>query len=134
MEDQIPVSDFKLIEDQLSRTKLYILTTPQAQSDMEDLLSSLHSIRDTALSENEKDSLLLEIEMFKYRLNQFSISVYQNDLITFKDIIEPHEIDITDFEYPYKYISYENQSTYAYDSLLGFCTEPKTEISGTVTI
>lgn len=132
MDDQIPVSDFKLIEEQPSRSKLFILTTPQAQSDMESLFASLQSLRDFASSDDQKAAVLLEIEILKYRLNQFAISVYQKDLITFKDIIEPHEIDITGFAYPYKYISYENQSAYAYDLRLGFCAEPKTELSGTM--
>ena len=77
------------------------------------------------LADGEKDRLLLNIERLKAQLREYRLSLRSSDLEAYsgKAILEA--------EGAYRYISYENQEKYVYDSETGFLTEPKAEISGT---
>lgn len=132
IEDQIPVSLFSLIEASLTKT-LFILRTSNAQKDMVTLLEYLKELKTPKLTKERKYIILFEIEKLKYHLNQFSISVYENEILNFKSIIEPYDIGDGNKDFPYRYISYENQTKYAYDDKLGLCQEPKNQLPDSIT-
>jgi CRISPR-associated endonuclease/helicase Cas3 len=132
VEDQIPISMFSLIEDLPTET-LFILRTPMAQKDMETLIKHLSELKNSKLPKERKNVILFEIEKLKYHLNQFSISVYENEILSFKSIIEPYDIDDDNKSFFYRYISYKNQFKYAYDDKLGLCQKPKKQLSDSIT-
>ena len=121
--EQTPVSQFKLIKEYDDET-IYILTTPEAREKMEQLKISLERLNETELPDKEKDRLLLNVERLKTQLREYRLSLRDSDLKAYQD--KP----VLEGEGAYRYISYENQESYAYDSEIGFLTEPKAEVSG----
>ncbi|MCP4153976.1 MAG: CRISPR-associated helicase Cas3' [bacterium] len=123
MQKQIPVKDFRLIKE-YAEESLYILTTQQAQQDMERLLLCRETLCLGEMSEDETDGLRLDVERLKVSLKGFSISVFNRDL-------EPYENIINGDDY-LRYIGFDDQEQYAYDEELGFLREPKEDISRSV--
>jgi len=120
---QTPVSQFKLIKEYDDET-LYILTTPEAREKMEQLKFSMERLAGDELAAGEKDRLLLTVERLKAQLREYRLSLRSSDLAAYWDKALLEE------EGSYRYISYENQEKYIYDSETGFLTEPKAEVSG----
>lgn len=121
--DQTPVKDFKLIEE-YDTENLFILTSPDAQTDMAKLTLCLTQLREEEMAEDKKDVLLFEIESIKAKLKDYEISLRKSELAEYenKNIIKGDN--------HYRYISYEAQARYAYDPETGFLKEPKEQISG----
>lgn len=123
IEDQIPVKDFKLI-DEYDTEGLYILTTPEIQEKMFCFKRHLSSLQEQEMTEDERSKLLLEIETIKAELKDYQLSLRQNDLKKYEDT------DKIKGESPYRYITYEDQARYAYDQDTGFLKEPREQIPG----
>lgn len=132
IEDQIPISDFALIDESLFNKRIFILHTHDSQKDMQKLINLLDQIKTEKLSKPEKEKILIEIEQCKYRLNQFSITAPEKMISNYSCIVEPYGKDFKKNKFPYMFISYKNQKEYAYDSRLGFLAEPKSIISNTL--
>ncbi len=130
--DQIPISKFSLIEDNAKKT-IFILRTEDAQKNMENLIFLKRKLKEK-LSKEEKDKIRIEIEKLKHNLLEFQIAVYENELVAYKDLIEPQEELIENKNFPYQYLSYEDQKEYAYDEKLGFLKEPKKKISSALVL
>lgn len=119
--DQIPIKDFKLIEE-YSQETLYILTTPEADRDMNRFLEIKRALQDKTLSKSEKESLLFEAEILKGRLKGFQIALRFDELEAYQEGL------IVEDAAHFKYISYESQRKYAYDPDIGFLIAPNTAI------
>ena len=91
---------------------------------MEQLQFSLERLAGNELAAGEKDRLLLTVERLKAQLREYRLSLRSSDLAAYWDKALLEE------EGAYRYISYENQEKYVYDSETGFLTEPKAEVSG----
>lgn len=120
--DQIPISQFKLIEE-YSQESLYLLVTPEYQEMMGKFFECKETLREKDLTPKEKEAYLFEIQRLTGELKSVRISLRSNELIEYKDngIIEERD--------RIRFISYENQSRYAYDEHIGFLTTPKTKVS-----
>lgn len=130
IEDQIPISKFSLIDDNAKKT-IFILRTEDAQKDMKNLISLKRKLKEK-LSKEEKDKIRIQIEKLKHNLLEFQIAVYENELVNYKDLIEPQEELLENKNFPYQYLSYKVQKKYAYDEKLGFLKEPKKNICSTI--
>ena len=119
-DDQIPVSDFSLIEEQ-PKINIFILRTEDVQNNMDKLTELLDRLKDCDLQKDEKEGILIEIEKLKNTLKKFQISVYEHELKPYKGIIKAAspEKDI------YQYISFKDHLKYAYNEKIGFLKEPK---------
>ena len=124
IDDQTPISKFSLIEKQTKKT-IFILRTKQAQKNMSNFISLNLKLKEK-LSKEKKNSIRVKIEKLKYYLLDFQISLYENELVGYKDLIEPQ--NELDKNFPYQFISYENQLKYAYDNKTGFLAKPKKTI------
>lgn len=122
--NQIPIRNFKLIEEYNEET-LYILTTIESEEKFNRFLLLRELLQDKELSDEKKESILLEIEFLKTELKEFQISVKTSDLDCYKDSIIQEKDN-------YKYITYEDQQKYAYTSETGFLLSPKEEIDSTL--
>ncbi len=120
--NQTPVSKFQLIEE-YNDEELYVLTTLDAQRDMDRLREAMSLLTTDELSPEERDETLLQIEGLKIALREYRLSFRSSELKAYADsrIIEGLEY--------FKYISYENQQKYAYDPDTGFLKSPKQELS-----
>jgi len=118
--DQIPVSDFTLIEEQ-PKIDIFILRTKDSQRNMDRFIVLLACLKERNLSKKEKENILVELEKLKNAFKKFQISVYKHELNQYEPIIKTAspENDL------YKYISYEDHLKYAYDKKVGFLKEPK---------
>lgn len=123
-ENQIPISEIKLITDKIM-TNLYILHTPEANKDMNDFFL----LKSKAQESNSKEEAIVELEKIKYRLKPFQISLYPDEIIKYSQIIRPKNEYAEDKHFLYKYISYSDQANYAYDIDIGFLPIPKKQIS-----
>jgi CRISPR-associated endonuclease/helicase Cas3 len=130
--DQIPVSKFKLINDD-GKESIYILRTKRAENLMNEMLEAkrkLVEIRD----KKKCDSLKLHVEKLKYELLPFIITLYKSELNTYKDYLEPQEELSINKDYPIKYLPYDIQKKFAYDPKTGFLKTPKTELENFIII
>lgn len=123
--DQIPVSDFKLIEE-YDEENIYILITKDAQQDMDRFLKCKNSIYDKNIHKKEKEVYLLEIEKLKNSLKDYQINLKKSDLK------EYNNTNIIIEENYFKYISYNMQKKYVYDEDIGFLSESKKSINITI--
>ena len=120
--NQTPVSQFRLIEE-YNDAELYILTTPQAQRDMERLRRLMSQLAEEELPPEERDEAMLQIEDLKIKLREFCLSLRSADLQEYEqgNIIE---------EFGFiRYISFQDQQDFAYHPHTGFLESPKREIS-----
>ncbi|MBU1875288.1 CRISPR-associated helicase Cas3', partial [bacterium] len=124
-EDQTPVSDFTLIEEQ-PKTDIFILRTEDSQRNMDRLIELLACLKERDLLKEEKDNILIEFEKLKNALKKFQISIYQQEFQKYQAIIK----SATPGSDLYQYISYENHLKYAYDEKVGFLKEPKASLPG----
>lgn len=115
IDDQIPVSEFKLIEEQ-PKIDVFILRTKDSQQDMDRLSELLVNLQEYDLAEKKKNKYLIELEKLKSSLRKFQISVYQKDYENYKDIIKSAMPD-SDL---YQYIAFKDHLVYAYDENVGF--------------
>lgn len=118
LDDQIPVKNFKLIED-YDQEEVYILTTEEAQNSMEQMIRLKKDLHGKTLSKDEKDIVFLQIEQLKAFLKGFQISLRMNEIAIYRGS------DILCFLDHTSYIGYECQRDYAYDPNIGFLTTPK---------
>lgn len=125
--DQIPISDFKLINDK-QQENIYILTDKSAQTLMNKFLIMKEKLKNK-LSKEEKDNCRLQIEKIKYKLIPYKISVYRSNLVNYQAYLQPEEEIQYNENYPYKFLSYDFQKKYAYDNKLGFLKEPKKQLN-----
>jgi len=125
IERQMPISDFKLIE-QYQEEHIYILTTKQSQKDMEQFLKCKSKIFDKNLSKEKRETYLFETETLKTILKKYQISLRGKDLEEYNNTNIIIENDYL------KYVSYDMQKKYLYDEEIGFLTTPKKEISPTI--
>lgn len=125
LKGQIPIKDFKLI-DEYSTETLYVLNQKHAQEKFDHYLDLKILIQDKQLSSQEREDKLLQIEKIKGQLKAFQLNLRPSELLAYKDsfIIEQKE--------NIKYISYENQKEFAYSPEVGFLTEPKAQVSSTL--
>lgn len=123
----IPVSDFSLI-DEKPKANIFILRTENAQENMDNLLELKEELKESNLSKKEKDDVLVQIEKLKNGLKEFQISVYNNELIPYENIIQPRGETEEHENFPYRYISYEDHLKYSYDDKIGLLKEPKEKI------
>ena len=102
------------------------MLTPEAEKKIKQLLICKEQLQDKRLSIEEKEARLFDIERLKSALKEFQISLKKQDFEAYEDST------IIEEEKQYKFISYENQKKYAYDSDIGFLTNPRTEISSVI--
>jgi CRISPR-associated endonuclease/helicase Cas3 len=124
--NQTPVSKFRLIEE-YNDTQIYILTTPEAQGDMDRLLYLRARLQDDEPTPEERDRYMLEIENLKVKLREFCLSLRSEE-----DLQEYEAKNLIQESGYIRYISYQNQNEYAYDPQTGFLKTPKRRISNTV--
>jgi len=122
---QIPVKDFKLIEE-YQEEDIYILRTEQAQEYMYRFLDLKEKLADKGMGKDERNSLLFEMEKLKGKLKEYQISLRKNEIEAYKDSL------IIESEDYYQYISYKNQKEYAYDEDIGFLVKPKRPLEMTI--
>jgi len=115
---QIPVKDFKLIEE-YQEENIYILRTEQAENDMCRFLGLKEKLTDKGMGKEERHGVLFEMEKLRGKLREYQISLRGNEIEAYKDSLT---IEGEDY---YPYISYENQKEYAYDDEIGFLVKPK---------
>ncbi len=130
VENQIQISQFSLIDDKAKNT-IFILRTKNTQSDMEKLIFLKRKLNDK-ITKDEKDQIRIQIEKLKHNLLEFQIAVYKNELVNYKDLIEPQEELLENKNYPYQYLSYKIQKEYAYDEKIGLLKEPKRNICSVI--
>ncbi|MEA1987244.1 MAG: hypothetical protein U9N76_07130, partial [Candidatus Marinimicrobia bacterium] len=130
--NQIPVSDFKLIPDD-PRKNIYILHTEEADKQMRELIENKRKLKFVD-NKKERNEIIIEIEKLKHKLIRFQISVYQQELNVYNDLLEPENELAIDKNFTYIFISYDNQKEYVYDENVGFLKEPKKNISSTIMI
>jgi len=125
IDQQTPISDFKLIE-QYQEENIYILVTEQSQKKMEQFLKCKSKVFDENLSKEERETYLFETETLKTILKKYQISLREKDLEAYNNTNIIIEKDY------FKYVSYDMQKEYLYDEDIGFLTKPKKEISTTI--
>ena len=124
--DQTPINKFKLINDE-GKENIYILRTEDAQKYMDELIESKRKLLGE-LDKANKEKIQLQIENLKYELLPFNISLYQHEIDIYNQYLEPQEEIANNPDFPLKYLSYEFQKKYAYDTDIGFLKTPKREI------
>ncbi|OQX06466.1 MAG: hypothetical protein BWK80_50685 [Desulfobacteraceae bacterium IS3] len=125
MKDQMPIKDFRLIEE-YQEEDVYILITKEAQEDMYRFLDLKEKLADKDMGKDEKNAILLEMEKLKGKLKEYQISLRRDEIKAYKDSL------IIEGEDYYRYISYKNQKEYAYDGKIGFLVIPKKPIETTM--
>ena len=119
--DQIPISEFKVIDEYL-QYNVFVLNTEYSQETFTKLLD----IRNMLANCNDnyaKDELLIKIEKLKHEMISYRISLSSKLYQTYKDIIKPDDND--DKHYYYQYIDLQGCQDYAYDEDIGLLEEPK---------
>ncbi len=119
--DQIPISEFKVIDEYL-QYNVFVLNTEYSQETFTKLLD----IRNMLVNCNDnyaKDELLIKIEKLKHEMISYRISLSSKLYQTYKDIIKPDYND--DKHYYYQYIDLQGCQDYAYDEDIGLLEEPK---------
>ena len=117
IEGQIPVSDFNLIDNNYQRN-VYIFPSETDQKIMDRFLELKENlVRENYQGKKEKDTLLLQIENIKSKLNQYRLSLSENDLKTYDGQVLPEQEYRKDTFYPYLYIPFQNVR---YDPEIGF--------------
>ncbi|MBN2279721.1 MAG: CRISPR-associated helicase Cas3' [Candidatus Marinimicrobia bacterium] len=115
--DQIPVSDFTLIP-QTAQINIHIFPDLNDQKIINKLFDTKQKLlTKTYHSDKEKDDLRIRLEQIKVELKQFQISLYENDLKSYKGLIKPEEEYKKNKYYPYLFIEHQNLK---YDSNIGF--------------
>lgn len=119
-DDQIPVSEFTLIEKQ-PKIDIFILRTKVIQQNMDRLIELLDCLKEKDLIKEERENILIDLEKLKSALKKYQVSVYEYELEPYQNIVRAasSENDL------YKYISYEDHLKYAYDEKTGFLKDPK---------
>ncbi|MFW6129573.1 MAG: CRISPR-associated helicase Cas3' [Atribacterota bacterium] len=117
IQGQIPVSNFNLIDNHY-QINIYIFPSKNDQK----IMNTFLEVKDKLIRENYnekkgKDSLLLQIENLKNELKQYQISLFENDLKSYKEFIQPEQEFKVNKYYPYLYISHEHLK---YDPDIGF--------------
>ena len=120
IKNQIPVCEFKLIEDKSDEIiDVYLLTDNDADEKMQRMFSLINQVKNQVGDDKEKNKILLEIELLKGFLKNYQIGLYENELTPYDDKVENKESF-------YPFVSLQNIKD-LYDQNIGFIKKTKEE-------
>lgn len=93
LKGELPISRFKLIEDNYDNTILYILYDKDIQREFNRYLNLKDSMGQKQVKEEDNEAILLEILRIQNKLKGFSLSVYRSSLSShIKNNIHLHQL------------------------------------------
>lgn len=118
IKDQIPVSEFKLIEDDYSDFSIYLLTDKESDENMQKLLELIYEIKGNP-TDKDNNKKLLEIEILKGFLKNYQLNLREKEITPYNHLIENKESF-------YQYVSFKNIAE-IYNKKIGFLKKTKEE-------